>query len=195
MKKLLTFSLIALAFSCPVLASSSDDEELKELNATAKEFGSKRAKINSTIDLSAFFGDEKDVKLDEKTLKYLDNFLDCKADKTELDVPTGDKAIQEILGFEGDKCIVHTTIKDKVVKCAFPKDRLSEVSNYYKETLTKGFGGKYNLDLDMKMPEVDFKDVSDDNLDFGIKLALPKIKVNKVQSDIEKFVKESCTNE
>ncbi len=195
MKKLLTLSLMALAFSYPAFAASSDDEELKELNATAKEFASKRAKINSTIDLSAFFGDEKDLKIDEKTLKYLDNFLDCKADKTEIDIPTGDKATQEIIGMENDKCIVNTTIKDKVMKCAFPKEKLSDISEYYKKTLTKGFGDKYNIDLDMKMPEVDFKNLSEDNLDFGIKLALPKIKIDKVQSEVEKLVKDSCTNE
>ena len=54
---------------------------------------------------------------------------------------------------------------------------------------------KYNIDLDMKMPEIDFKNLSEDNLDFGIKLALPKIKIDKVQSEVEKLVKDSCTNE
>ncbi|MBR1545147.1 MAG: hypothetical protein IJ638_04355 [Alphaproteobacteria bacterium] len=196
MKKIFTLSLMGLLLSLPVFAESNDkDAELKELNATAKEIASKRAKINSSIDLSAFMGDEKDVKLDEKTLKYLDNFLDCKADKTEIDVPTGDKATQEIIGFDGDKCIVHTTIKDKTVKCAFPKDKLSEVTKYYKDTMSNGFGGKYYFNLDMKMPEINFKDFSDDNLDFGIKLEMPKIKIDKVQSEIEKLVKDSCSNE
>lgn len=196
MKKIFTFSLIGLLFSLPVFAETEDkDTELKELNATAKEIASKRAKINSSIDLSAFMGDEKDIKLDEKTLKHLDNFLDCKADKTVIDIPTGDKVTQEIIGFDNDKCIVHTTVKDKIVKCAFPKEKLSEVTKYYKETMTKGFGGKYNFDLDMKMPEINFKDISDGNIDFGIKLEMPKIKIDKVQSEIEQLVKDSCSNE
>ena len=194
MKKIFAFSLLGLVLSLPVFASS--DEELKELNATAKEIASKRAKVNSTIDLSAFLGDEKDVKIDEKTMKYLDNFMDCKADETEITVPTGEKTVQKIIGFDGDKCIVHTTVNDTItVKCAFPKNKLTEVVGYYKDTLTKGFGGKYNFDLDMKMPEIDFKNLSEDNLDFGIKLELPKIKIDKVQSDIEKLVKDSCVNE
>ncbi len=198
MKKIFTLSLIGLILSLPVFASSSEskDEELKELNATAKEIASKRAKINSTIDLSAFLGNEKDLKIDADTVKYLDNFMDCKADKTEIKVPTGETATQEILGYENDKCIVHTVVNGiTTVKCAFPKDKLSEVVDYYKNTLTKGFGGKYNFDFDMKMPEIDFKDFSEDNLDFGIKLELPKIKIDKVQSEIEKLVKDSCVNE
>lgn len=194
MKKLFTLSLLGLILSSPVFAS--DDEDLKELNATAKEIASKRAKIKSSIDLSAFLGDEKDVKLDEKTIKYLDNFMDCKADKTEITVPTGEKTVQEIIGFDGDKCIVHTTVNNLTkVKCAFPKDKLTEVVGYYRDTLTKGLGGKYNFDFDMKMPEIDFKNFSDDNLDFGIKLEMPKIKIDKVQSEIEKLVKDSCVNE
>ena len=96
------------------------------------------------------------------------------------------------IGFDNDKCIVNITIKDKVVKCAFPKEKLSEISEYYKQTLTKGFGGKYNFDFDMKMPEINFNDLSEDNLDFGIKLEMPKIKIDKVKSDIEKVIEESC---
>lgn len=194
MKKFLTFSVMGLLLSLPVFASSVDDKdiELKELNQTAKEIASKKAKLNTTFDLSAFFGDEKELKLNEQTLKYLDNLLSCNSDKTVVDIPTGDKATQEIIGFDNDKCIVNTTIKDKVVKCAFPKEKLSEISEYYKQTLTKGFGGKYNFDFDMKMPEINFNDLSEDNLDFGIKLEMPKIKIDKVKSDIEKVIEESC---
>ncbi len=42
------------------------------------------------------------------------------------------------------------------------------------------------------MPEIDFKNISEDNLDFGIKLEMPKIKFDKIQSDIEKIINEAC---
>ncbi len=193
MKKIFTFLFLTLLLPFNAIASS---EEIDELNAMAKKIASKKAKLNSTIDLSAFFGEEKDVELSDQTKKYLDNFLDCKADKTEITVSTGEKTVQEILGFDGDKCIVRTVINNKTsLKCSFPKDKLTEVVGFYKDTLTKGIGGKFNFDFDMKMPEINFKDVSDDNLDFGIKLNLPKIKIDKVPSELEKLVKDSCVNE
>ncbi len=193
MKKIFALLLSTLLFSFSAVASS---DEIDELNAMAKKFATKKAKINTTIDLSAFFDDEKDVKIDDQTKKYLDNFIDCKPDKTEITVPTGEKTIQEILGYKDDKCIVHTIVNGKTtVKCAFPKDKLSEIVGFYKNTMSEGFGGKFNFGLDMKMPEVNFKDLSEDNLDFGIKLEMPKIKINKVQSELEKFVKDYCVNE
>ena len=70
--------------------------------------------------------------------------------------------------------------------------RYLQVYDYYKNLITQGFSGKYNIDLDMKMPEIDFKNISEDNLDFGIKLEMPKIKFDKIQSDIEKIINEAC---
>lgn len=192
MKKIFALLLSTLLFSFSAVASS---DEIDELNAMAKKFASKKAKIDTTIDLSAFF-DDGENKINDQTKRYLESFISCKPDKTEITVPTGEKTVQEILGYKDDKCIVHTTVNDKTtVKCAFPKDKLSEVVGFYKDTISKNFGGKFNFDLDMKMPEVNFKDISEDNFDFGIKLEMPKIKINKVQSELEKFVKDYCVNE
>ena len=44
----------------------------------------------------------------------------------------------------------------------------------------------------MKMPEIKFDESSDDNFGFNLKLELPKIKFDKVKTDIDTLIEESC---
>ena len=42
------------------------------------------------------------------------------------------------------------------------------------------------------MPEIDFKKLSEDGFNFSLNMEMPKIKVDKVKTDIEKVIEDSC---
>ena len=96
---------------------------------------------------------------------------------------------KSILGFDEDgKCV----LKDGSTTCRFPKSKLPQIVAYYRKKLSGSIDGQYNIGLDMKMPEVKFNEMSDENFDFNLKLELPKIKFDKVKTDIDTLIEESC---
>jgi len=183
MKKIFTLLFVTLLSQNVFAEDAKKDSELDKLNKTAKEFASKSAKINTTIDISSFSKpDETKVK---KMKEFLDNIESCTSFKGEINSQK-----YEIKGYEGENCIVTFSGENAPYsKCTFSKENVKKIIEHEKHDS----GEKYNIDLDMKMPEINFKDVSSDNLDFGINLALPKIKINKVsKEEISNIMKESC---
>ena len=203
MKKFAYILFIFLNFTNIVFASASktdnqisgeqieDKKTLNELNKTAQEIGAKKAKINTTIDLSGFLSDILSDDIDTPSKNFLDKLKTCQESNDKVNILNAE---YKIIGFTDnkEKCQIDILLDNKQHSCFFPSDKLSSISDYYKNLITQGFSGKYNIDLDMKMPEIDFKNISEDNLDFGIKLEMPKIKFDKIQSDIEKIINEAC---
>ena len=204
MKKIFMFSLVTLLSSQAIFAQTSDkSKDLKELNDTAKEISKKTAKVNADIDLSSFMHTETEEqkKSREEGLKKFNEFsvklLNC--EKTEIKMAENNTSVS-ILGYSGDNCIVETINtfdngKKMIQKCTLPKDRLEELVEYTRRSIQEPPKVKYNVNLDMKMPEVKFNDLSKDNIDFGVKLQMPKIEIKETkENDLEKLIQEWCVN-
>ena len=166
------------------------DDMTKEANEVASDFAKKRAKLNTTIDFAGFFGDDEELKLDETNQKFLTNIETC----TKNDIPVLIKEKKyKIIGITNDgKCQIDFSTDKKNGKCFFEKNNLSDISKYFGKVLTKTDAKKINFDFDMKMPEIKFSDISDEDLDFNFKMNMPKIKVKKVETEIEKIIDEAC---
>ena len=198
MKKIIYTLCLITTFNNFAFASASDTQVLaedkiltNELNKTAKEFANKRTSINTSID---FGGKLDDSKLDDASLEFIKKFEDCEKYKGNSKSLTGyGISEKEILGLDGNTCKTKEVLKDgKEIICNFPKSFLSEISTHYKKILSGSFSGKYNVDFDMKMPEIDFSNFSNDNLNFNFKMEMPKLKIDKQKSTAEKLIEEYC---
>ena len=186
-----TFNNFAFASASDTQVSAEDKILINELNQTAKDFANKRTSINTSIDLG---GKIDDSKLDNNSLEFLKNFKNCKEYKgTSKSLNGVGESEKEILGLNDNICKTKEILKNgKEITCNFPKSFLPEISIHYKKVLSGSFTGKYNVDFDMKMPEIDFSNFSKDNLDFNFKMEMPKLKIDKEKSTAEKLIEEFC---
>ena len=166
---------------------ATGNAEIDDINTEAYELSKKRANVNTTIGLN-IGGDEK---LDSSSEKFLKSLADCS--KLEITskstMNTDKKSTKSVLGLDSDNnCVV----KEDSITCRFPQSKLSEIVAFYRKKLSGSINGQYNIGVDMKMPEIKFKEMSDDDLDFNFKLELPKIKFDKVKTSIETLIEESC---
>ena len=172
--------------------SDDSDKNLKtELNDVAKKIGNKKAALNTTIN----FNSPADTdNLSKEAKDYLDNLKDCKEYKAKFQsTRDASDSEKEIIGQEDNVCKTREIFADgKELTCAFPMDRISEVVDYYTGVFSNQIGGKYNIDLDMKFPEINFSDLSSDKLDLDVKFELPKVKIDKVKSPVEELIEEVC---
>lgn len=198
MKKIIYTLCLITIFNTPTFASASDtqisaeDKALtNELNQTAKDFANKRTSINTSIDIG---GKIDDSKLDKASLEFIKKFENCEEYKgLSKSLNGAGESEKEILGFDDNICKTKEILKDgKEITCNFPKSFLPEISTHYKKVLSGSFAGKYNVDFDMKMPEIDFSNFSKDNLDFNFKMEMPKLKIDKEKSTAEKLIEEFC---
>lgn len=197
MKKYICLVLLCyLGFNTNVFADDASDKEiLDETNAMSKKLANTRAKLNTTIDINSNSKDEDTSDLEKEDMEFLEKLEKCEKFKGESKstLASSSTSTKEILGSSDNKCEYRETMTDgKTLTCKFPNDKLKEISGYYKKHLSNGFGGKYNIDFDMKMPEIDFKKLSEDGFNFSLNMEMPKIKVDKVKTDIEKVIEDSC---
>ena len=177
-----------LATAGETINSVLDDETMKDINTTAKQIGNTTTKLKTNINLD--FGDKRD--LDKMDKEFLSNLQDCREFNI-MSTATFDinKRSKKEIKAENGKCIFKETAV-KTTTCVFDKKDLKEITGFYSKKLQGYNMENYNLDLDFKLPTINFDKMASDGVNINFDMNMPKVKVDEVKENIATLIQKSC---
>ncbi len=177
-----------LATAGETINSVLDDETMKDINKEAKKIGNTGAKLKTNINLD--FGDKRNLdKMDNKFLSNLKNCHEFNITSTAT-FDTSKKSKKEVKA-ENEKCVFKET-GTKTTTCIFDKKDLEKISLFYAKKLQGYNMESYNVDLDFKLPTINFGKAAGDGVNINFDMNMPKVKVDEKQEDIANLIKKSC---
>ena len=177
-----------LSMAGETVNSVFDEETIKDINTVSKEIGKTKTKLKTNLNLD--FGDKRD--LDKMDKEFLTNLQDCREFNitSTATFDTIKKSKKEIKA-ENEKCIFKET-GIKTTTCIFEKKNLKEITGFYAKKLQGYDMEQYNLDLDFKLPTINFGKEGKEGLNINFDMNMPKVKVDEVKEDIATLIQKSC---
>ncbi len=178
----------ALSLAGETLNSVLDDETMKDINTTAKQIGKTKTKLKTNLNLD--FDDKRDLdKMDKEFLSSLKSCNELTITSTATDDITK-KSKKEVRPVNGKCEFKETGIK--TVTCLFEKQDLEKITSFYAKKLQGYNMETYNLDLDFKLPTINFGKEGKEGLNINFDMNMPKVKVDEVKEDITTLIQKSC---